>query len=102
LAYIIKQKGTEGWTFRTRTNAPVIKSVWDSEGAQRFEAHWDLELRNGAQLILLLLYWDDFRRNSKRLHKVNAFYLRILNDEVEQRIYPISYVPSERGRQSRA
>ena len=56
--------------------------------------YWELELYNGSKMILLMLYWDDYKQTSKRTHKVNAFYLCILNDEKNFHIYPITYVPS--------
>jgi len=94
IAYIVRHKGTAGWTFETRMDSPVIASVWDSEGAQRYTQRWTLELQLGAKLVLLVLYWDDYKQNKKRTHKVNAFYIRLLNHEVEDLIYPICFASS--------
>ena len=55
--------------------------------------YWELELYNGLKMILLMLYWNDYKQTSKRTYKVNAFYLCILNDEKNFHIYSITYIP---------
>jgi len=94
IAYIVRHKGMAGWTFETRMESPVIASVWDSTGAQRYAQKWTVEIESGGRMLLLVLYWDDYKQSKKRTHKVNAFYMRLLNHESEHLIYPICFASS--------
>ncbi len=94
IAYIIQHKGTAGWTFETSMESPMIASVWDSQGAQRYTHRWAVELESGAKPLLLLLYLDDYRQHKKRAYKINALYVRLLNLESEDLIYPICFASS--------
>lgn len=95
IAYIIKHRGTEGWVFQTDENANVIKGIWNSSGAAKYERRWTVQInQEGAKPILLLFYWDDYKKGTKRTNKINAFYVRVLNCVTEQLIEPICFAPS--------
>lgn len=93
LVYIVQNLGTDGWRWTSRDGEPYV-NAWDGSGVKVWEGALRGHIDGGARLIMLDFYIDDFRRDSKRTNKTNGLYMRIANDENDNRLIPIAFAPS--------